>query len=189
MRTLVRLFVVSIAGVLFTSLCASAQGEKPYAGLEVRKVKALSDQQITDLRAGRGMTLALAAELNGYPGPAHVLENAEALKLTRQQQDRTESLLEAMKGEAIPLGKRLIDEEEKLDQLFATKSITPINLASTTQTIGLIQASLRQTHLKYHLSMMEVLSPDQISLYRELRGYASQGDSMRSHNHAPKTGN
>jgi hypothetical protein len=33
----------------------------------VRSIKALSDQQVSDLRAGRGMGLALAAELNGYP--------------------------------------------------------------------------------------------------------------------------
>ena len=45
-------------------------GHSPYAGLQQRGVKALSDQQLGDLRAGRGMGLALAAELNGYPGPA-----------------------------------------------------------------------------------------------------------------------
>ena len=56
---------------------ALAQSQKPYAGLEQRPVKALSEQQIADLRTGRGMSLALAAELNGYTGsdqghrPAH----------------------------------------------------------------------------------------------------------------------
>lgn len=49
----------------------------PYAGIARRSVKALSDREISDLRTGRGMGLALAAELNGYPGPAHVLELAE----------------------------------------------------------------------------------------------------------------
>lgn len=34
-----------------------------YSGLEHRAVKALSDQQIADLRAGRGLGLALPAEL------------------------------------------------------------------------------------------------------------------------------
>ena len=48
----------------------------PYAGMTTRQVKALSEQQVADLRAGRGMGLALAAELNGYPGPMHVLELA-----------------------------------------------------------------------------------------------------------------
>ncbi len=40
----------------------------PYAGFQDRPIKALSQQQIDDLQAGRGMGLALAAELNGYPG-------------------------------------------------------------------------------------------------------------------------
>ena len=55
----------------------TAQTPQPYAGMETRPIKALSEQQIADLRTGRGMSLALAAELNGYTGsdqghrPAH----------------------------------------------------------------------------------------------------------------------
>jgi hypothetical protein len=30
---------------------------------------------------------------------------------------------------------------------------------------------LRETHLRYHLLMMEVLSPEQVSQYNRLRGY------------------
>jgi hypothetical protein len=41
-------------------------------GMQSRPIKALSDQQVSDLRAGRGMGLALAAELNGYPGPSPI---------------------------------------------------------------------------------------------------------------------
>jgi hypothetical protein len=32
-----------------------AQTEQPYAGLQSRSIKALSDRELTDLRAGRGM--------------------------------------------------------------------------------------------------------------------------------------
>src|SRR5919107_1454461 len=45
-----------------------------------RPVKSLSEQQVADLRAGRGMGLALPAELNGYPGPMHVLEHAATVR-------------------------------------------------------------------------------------------------------------
>ena len=58
---------------------------QPYAGLEKRTIKALSEQQLAYLRAGRGISLALAAELNGYPGPKHVLEHADALNLAANQ--------------------------------------------------------------------------------------------------------
>ena len=46
---------------------ASAQAPQHYAGLQERPIRALSEQQIADLKAGRGIGLALAAELNGYP--------------------------------------------------------------------------------------------------------------------------
>ena len=80
---------------------ALAPTMSPYAGKEKRHVKALSDQQIADLQAGRGMGLSLAAELNGYPGPSHVLELADGLQLSDMQRARTKVLLEAMKAETI----------------------------------------------------------------------------------------
>src|SRR5215469_14793256 len=47
--------------------------DMPYAGQEARTIKALSDDDIAALRKGEGMGMAKAAELNGYPGPVHVL--------------------------------------------------------------------------------------------------------------------
>jgi hypothetical protein len=66
--------------------------QSPYAGMQTRAIKALSDQQIADLRAGRGMGMALPAELNGYPGPAHVLELADKLELTPDQRASVQAL-------------------------------------------------------------------------------------------------
>src|SRR5690242_3488719 len=63
-----------------------------YAGMQAREIKALSDQQLAELRAGRGMGMALPAELNGYPGPVHVLELADALGLTPEQRERVRAL-------------------------------------------------------------------------------------------------
>src|SRR3978361_899056 len=86
----------------------SAVAQTPYAGMQTRSIKALSDQQIADLRAGRGMGLALAAELNGYPGPSHVLELADKLKLSSYQRADIQRLFDAMKAESTPIGVRLI---------------------------------------------------------------------------------
>jgi hypothetical protein len=149
------------------------QSQQPYAGLEGRSIKALSEQQIADLRASRGMGLALAAELNGYPGPMHVLELADSLDLSDQQRAKTQELFTAMKAEAIPLGERLIAQEADLDKQFANKTITPVSLAAATDAIGTTHAALRQAHLKYHLSTVEVLTPAQVQRYAELRGYKS----------------
>jgi hypothetical protein len=71
-----------IASIAFVT---SVHAQTPYAGMQGRSIKALSDQQIADLNTGRGMGLALAAELNGYPGPSHVLELADKLELSAEQ--------------------------------------------------------------------------------------------------------
>ena len=71
---------------IFLSCIAQAVfAQSPYAGMQTRTIKALSEQQIADLKAGRGMGLALPAELNGYPGPAHVLELSDQLGLSPEQ--------------------------------------------------------------------------------------------------------
>jgi hypothetical protein len=155
----------------------------PYAGLEKRAVKALSDEQIADLRAGRGMGLALPAELNGYPGPVHVLELGDRIGLNPEQRARVADLHAAMRAETIPLGERLIAQETDLDRLFAEKRITPASLQASTQAIGSTQAALRAAHLRYHLSTLEVLTPHQVHLYAELRGYGSPGGTGAKGHH------
>jgi len=146
-------------------------GHSPYAGWQQRGVKALSDQLLGDLRAGRGMGLALAAELNGYPGPLHVLELADRLQLSSDQAQRVRGLYEAMKSEAIAVGEKLVAAELELDRQFAERKITPAILASIAAQIGERQGELRAVHLKYHLTTAELLTPDQKRRYSELRGY------------------
>ena len=168
MTPLTALLTVAICLGLFS---APAQAQQPYAGLEGRAIKALSDRDVADLRAGRGMGMALAAELNGYPGPMHVLELADSLGLSGEQRDKVQNLFAAMKSEAVPLGEKLIVQEAELDRQFAAKTVTPDSLKAATAAIGATQAALRETHLKYHLSTLEVLAPGQVERYRALRGY------------------
>ena len=149
-----------------------AQTHQPYAGLQLRPIKALSDEQIADLRAGRGMGLALPAELNGYPGPVHVLELAGSIQLSDAQRAKVQQLFEAMQAEAVSLGQKLIAQESELDRLFAGRTVTEASLAASTRTIGTTQAELRAAHLKYHLATLKVLTPAQSHRYMELRGYA-----------------
>ena len=49
----------------------------PYAGEEAREIRTLSEEDIRQLKNGEGWGLAKAAELNGVPGPAHLLEIAD----------------------------------------------------------------------------------------------------------------
>jgi Spy/CpxP family protein refolding chaperone len=162
-----------VAFAVSLSVAALAQTSQPYAGLQDRPIKTLSKDRIDDLRAGRGLGYALAAELNGYPGPLHVLELRSRLDLTADQHQRVETLFKQMRDEAVPLGERLIEQETTLDALFSSRTITPDLLSTTTQEIGVTEAALRATHLKFHLSTLAILTPTQARRYVELRGYTS----------------
>lgn len=168
------------AALLLTST-AVANAQTPYAGMQTRAVKALSDQQMADLSAGRGMGLALAAELNGYPGPVHVLELADKLDLSTDQRTGIQRLLDSMKAEAVPLGSKLIEQEADLDKQFASHTVTPESLRASTAVVAATQGALRETHLKYHLSTADLLSPGQMQRYAELRGYEAQAPRMEHH--------
>jgi hypothetical protein len=145
--------------------------DTPYAGQQHRTVKALSEQQIADLKAGRGMGYALAAELNGYPGPLHVLELAEPLNLDARQRQRVQQMFDSMKSEAMTLGERLIAEETELDTGFANQRMTTSELDALTGRIARTQGALRAVHLKYHLAVAELLTAHQKHRYAQLRGY------------------
>jgi len=157
------------------------QTHQPYAGLQARPVKALSDQQIADLKAGRGMGLALAAELNGYPGPVHVLELATPLGLSDDQRAKVTALFDAMKQDAVALGERLIAAETMLDRQFADKTITSSGLGEATRDIASLQGELRLAHLKYHLATLKLLTPEQAARYSTLRGYGGDQHTPGHH--------
>src|SRR5689334_25303972 len=114
---------VAILAVFFSLSTAAnvraQQGHQPYAGQEKRAIKSLSNAEIADLLAGRGMGFAKAAELNGYPGPAHLLEHADALKFTPVQRSRIEAIRARMSEAAVALGSEIVTQESELDADFA----------------------------------------------------------------------
>ena len=172
-----------ISAALLLTSAAAANAQTPYAGMQARPIKALSEQQVADLGAGRGMGLALAAELNGYPGPSHLLELADKLDLSTDQRAAIQRLFDSMRAEAIPLGSKLIEQESDLDKQFASHTVTPESLKATTAAVAATQGALRETHLKYHLSTAALLSSGQMQRYAELRGYGGQAAPMQHHHH------
>jgi Spy/CpxP family protein refolding chaperone len=162
---------VATAGIPLMMGEAGAQSSRPYAGMQARAIKTLSAEQIADLKAGRGLSLALAAELNGYPGPRHVLELVAQLGLTDQQRADVQRLFDDMTAQVVPVGERLIAEEAELERLFADRVVTPSSLGAATAAIGATQAELRNAHLKYHLLTSGLLTAAQMQRYSQLRGY------------------
>ena len=119
------------------------------------------------------MGLALAAELNGYPGPVHALELASPLALTDSQHADMQELLKAMKEETVPIGERIIAAENDLDRAFRDRTASEDGLSHGTAQIGRLYGELRNAHLRYHLAAVRILTPEQIGRYSELRGYSN----------------
>jgi Spy/CpxP family protein refolding chaperone len=134
--TMTRAIVLFTAALLLAAGTSFAQNPQPYAGMQARPLKALSGDELTDLREGRGMGLALVGELNGYPGPKHVLELAKELNLTEAQRARTQQLFDDMKAEAVPLGQQLIAAEAGLERQFSGRTITPVSLTGDRRNVG-----------------------------------------------------
>ena len=123
----------------------------PYAEHHNRGIKALSSEDVEGYLSGAGMGLALAGELNGYPGPRHVLELAEDLKLSEDQAKATRQIFESMETRAVELGTRIVELERELDAEFAGRSITSAKLSSLTDEIARLKGQLRAAHLQAHL--------------------------------------
>jgi Spy/CpxP family protein refolding chaperone len=176
-----RIILLVLATLVLAPAAFADQSSMPYAGQQTRTIKALSDDEIAALLNGEGMGFAKAAELNGYPGPAHVLTLAQQLKLTDKQRQQVQAIFDRMSATAKPLGAELVERERVLDQLFAKSEITPNQLAAETAAIAELQGRLRCAHLAAHLDTRALLSVDQIALYQQLRGYASPAAPMHHH--------
>ena len=144
----------------------------PYADHVHRTIAALPDAEIESLLAGEGMGLALPAELNGYPGPRHVLDMADALQLTANQRAATQRIFREMNAEAVELGREIVELERALNAAFAEASIDSTSLVQYVGQIESRRARLREVHLLAHLALYPVLTSRQRAMYDRLRGYS-----------------
>ena len=174
---------LSLAILAASAAGAASQTPSPYAGQEQRSIKALSEKEIGDLKEGRGMGLAKAAELNSYPGPLHVLELAVQLGLTDEQRKSTEALFLGMRERAQTFGVRIIEAERNLDQAFVAGRIDPTSLRSQLAAIATLQGELRAIHLEAHLAQRSLLTPEQVARYDALRGYGGGAMHPVGHSH------
>jgi Spy/CpxP family protein refolding chaperone len=143
----------------------------------------LSQQDIDDYLNGRGLGYAKAAELNHYPGPRHVLDLANKLALTPEQLRQTRAIFETMHAQAVALGRQLVDKEQALDRQFANGSVDAVSLQALVSDIGVLQATIRYTHLAAHLEQKAVLTTHQVQLYDQLRGYGAAHGKGHGHAH------
>lgn len=163
---------ISVCLVVPCLLFAESYSSK-YQGEELRKIKTLSKDDISELQKGGGWGLAKAAELNGYPGPLHILQMESEISLTPTQKSKVQTLYRDMNAQAVVLGQELIDLEGNLNTAFAEQNIDSESLEKHVTAIEAIRSSLRTLHLSAHLETPNILTEEQITLYNRLRGYSS----------------
>ena len=171
--------VLSVAGLAMTGAVAIAQHAghgkghaQPYAGQQSREVASLSAEEIEGWRAGRGMGLARPAELNGHPGPMHVLELAGALQVTDEQKVKVQNVFDRMKVRAQTAGAAYLAAEREVDSAFRAGSVDASVIALLVREADTRRADVRLAHLEAHLEMSAVLTSEQKQRYAKLRGYA-----------------
>ncbi len=170
MKSVLLIFALSL--LMIGSLAAQHQEHtSEYVGQEHREIKSLSDNDIVQLKAGQGWGLAKAAELNGVPGPSHILDMKSEISLSDEQVKQIEVIFGEMQKQAIKFGEQLIQKEKKLNNAFAEGTINRSELQALTKEIGLIRGELTFVHLSAHLKAAEILTTEQIDQYNKLRGY------------------
>src|SRR3989442_11736915 len=97
-----------------------AHGDAGAQGHQVAQTCATEFEKVVG--EGRGFGLAFAADQNGYPGPMHMLELKDRLKLTADQEAKARELMHTMFAESRPKGARLLEAEAKLRRLFAERT-------------------------------------------------------------------
>lgn len=152
---------------------SGSHAHAPYAGQQSRDVTALSPEDQNELLRGGGWGLAKAAEFNGAPGPAHLLELKKEIGLSNDQVKAIEAMHADMKARAVELGKRYIQTERELDRYFQSGKFSDAVLREKVDAAALALANLRFLHLSYHHRTLEVVTPAQVATYNKLRGYAT----------------
>ena len=119
------------------------------------------------------MGMARPAELNGFPGPRHVLDLADSLALTPDQRSEVQGIFERMQERATALGRQVVAAEGALDTLFAAGTVGEAPLAERVKAVEALRSELRIVHLTAHLETKALLTTHQVHTYDRLRGYGA----------------
>jgi Spy/CpxP family protein refolding chaperone len=171
-RNLVRVATSTMVaiGALFTAASSASWGqhEHGHAGGH-QAAEACSTEFDKVVAEGRGFGMAFAADQNGYPGPMHVLELKDRLKLTPDQEAKAQTLMHAMFSESKPKSARLLAAEAKLRGLFADRTADDAAVRAAVGEVERARSEVRLVHLLAHLKTRDLLTENQRRIYHEAR--------------------
>lgn len=148
---------------------AGASGGGPRGSEEHRSAEACAVEFDAVVAEGRGFGMAFAADQNGYPGPMHVLELKDRLRLTAEQETRAQGLTQAMFAESRPKSTRLLEAEARLRRLFADRVADEASVRAAVADAEQARRDVRLVHLLFHLRTRALLTEAQVAAYHEAR--------------------
>jgi Spy/CpxP family protein refolding chaperone len=166
------LTVATIGGPSIDAASAQHDGHGAHGGgaeAAHRRMQAMQEESDRVVAQGLGAGMAFAADQNGYPGPLHVLELKERLRLTPAQEARVTALQTAMFADARPKSARLLEAEARLRRLFAEGAADEARVRATAAEVERARTEVRLVHLLTHLETRAVLTEEQRRLYHEAR--------------------
>ncbi len=185
MRTCAIIVLTVLSATMAYNVKSEELHQNKYSGQQTREIKSLSASDVEQLRRGDGWGLAKSAELNGLPGPAHLLELGEQILLSPEQVGAIKKIHSVMKERAVDFGQKLISLERALDGDFKSVNLTTEALKDRLAQIATVRRELRFTHLAAHLKTRPLLSNAQIVQYNKLRGYDGADCSAVPAGHDP----
>ena len=91
-----------------------------------------------------------------------------------------------MKAEAMQASQALVADEAALDKLFIDRRADLASITSASRKAALSEAAVQVIHLKYHLAMRDLLTPEQIAAYSAMGSHPEQaGPESGAHHHTP----
>lgn len=136
----------------------------------------LNQREIRQLRDGRGMGMGRVAAVNGYPGPMHVLRQAEELELSDEQREQTSALRERIHARSRELGERILAAESRLGDVLAADAVDRDALREALGEIADLRAELRAAHIEAHLDQADILTADQLEKIGEMQVGMRRGE-------------
>lgn len=127
--------------------------------------------------------MAKSAELNGIPGPAHLLELKKEINLSELQIEKIETIWSEMNRSAKRYGQNYLSIEEKIENFFRHQQQDTAVLQGLLSESSFYLAKLRETQLNAHLKVRPLLSEQQVMQYNHLRGYASKSEHNQHKSH------
>lgn len=142
---------------------AAAQAQQPESAPadEIEAPEWINDREQRMLLEGRGMGAGRVAMAAGYPGPMHVLRQADALELTDEQRAQTSALRQRVHERSREIGAEIIKAEQRLGEVLASDPVDREAMHTVLGKIADLHADRRAGHIEAHLDQAALLDAEQ----------------------------